>query len=431
LIDWCMPFLVLAIIIVDARAWLSHTWATPAWSSLEADPAQYLDAWSLLSAGQTDADLSSVVLLLQLFRLIEYLEKLPWGLGVTLQSILDMWFAPRAVLYLGILFLLMAAQALAYNLVFSLTSLSLNTVTQTFFSLFRSGLHSLDFDFAGSDARSLTTLLSLLWPIMFLAFVSGYIAVLGDAFHEVSMVAQAKWSLGIVSTLREALLWKENSLVRRINQVLFQKGGKLSTTTRYCCSLCSGVKSTPPQKTTKQQQLYGTSGSSVSDATSPGPLRMALHRLMYALGKALSCLFNTRLNVGDLTRGFKKNSSSWVFLALPALSLSFSFALFSWVAVWSDKMLYFMSKKSAPSAASDPPSTSSTTASVGPPAVVPSNSLPRHADVLSTLPTTASELRSAEEVVKTQKAWEGVWELESYLLQAKYMLGKREGYKKF
>jgi hypothetical protein len=94
-------------------------------------------------------------------------------------------------------------------------------------------------------------------------------------------------------------------------------------------------------------------------------------------------------------------------------------------------MLYFMSKKSAPSAASDPPSTSSTTASVGPPAVVPSNSLPRHADVLSTLPTTASELRSAEEVVKTQKAWEGVWELESYLLQAKYMLGKREGYKKF
>ena len=88
IVDTLIPCLTLAVIGVRAAAWRAHPWLSASWQARDTRPDEYVNAWSLLAAATADADLSAIVLLLAIFRCVEYLEKSPLGIGITLQSIL-------------------------------------------------------------------------------------------------------------------------------------------------------------------------------------------------------------------------------------------------------------------------------------------------------------------------------------------------------
>ncbi len=96
LVDTLIPCLTITIIALRASAWTSHEWLSSGWNPRAAPPEKYHDVWSLLSSVLADTDVSAVVLLLAIFRCVEYLEKSPLGVGITLQSIMNMWLSPRS-----------------------------------------------------------------------------------------------------------------------------------------------------------------------------------------------------------------------------------------------------------------------------------------------------------------------------------------------
>ena len=135
-----------------------------------------------------------------------------------------MWFSPRTLSYLAIMLGLMGAQAIAYQLSFASTSETFVTVPHAFYSLLFSGFYQQPFDYEAVDARPMLTILSLLWPINFLIFASGYIAVLSDVWASVEAAAKKAWRQGVVTQLQDALKWAENPELRNIRQRVSQSG---------------------------------------------------------------------------------------------------------------------------------------------------------------------------------------------------------------
>lgn len=119
---------------------------------------------------------------------------------------------------------LMGAQAIAYQLSFASTSETFVTVPHAFYSLLFSGFYQQPFDYEAVDARPMLTILSLLWPINFLIFASGYIAVLSDVWASVEAAAKKAWRQGVVTQLQDALKWAENPELRNIRQRISQSG---------------------------------------------------------------------------------------------------------------------------------------------------------------------------------------------------------------
>lgn len=150
--------------------------------------------------------------------MIEYLERAPLSIGVTLQSILNMWLSVRTLMYLVVMLGLMGAQAIAYQLTMSSTSENFVSVSQAFFSLFSGGFFQQSFSYSSADARPMITILSLLWPINFLIFVSGYVAVLSDVWQREESEAQRAWRRGVVTQLQDALKWAEDPRIKKIRQ---------------------------------------------------------------------------------------------------------------------------------------------------------------------------------------------------------------------
>jgi hypothetical protein len=101
----------------------------------------------------------------------------------------------------------MAALAVAYRAAFASTSFFFVSLSSSFYSLFAGGFNQAQLPHATADARPIITLFSLLWPILFLVFVSGYVAVLSEEWARVNKAAAGTWSAGVISNLQEALVW--------------------------------------------------------------------------------------------------------------------------------------------------------------------------------------------------------------------------------
>lgn len=207
-IDAIVPILILAILLTRIAAWVRFD-LSPSWSPSQVGSNRFIDSWSLLGSVQVDTDLSAVVLLLAIFRMIEYLERAPLQIGVTLQSIINTWLDSRTLIYLIIMLALTGTLAIAYNVAFSLSSSAFVTVPQSFYSLFTVGFFNQPFSFTTPDARPVITLFQLLWPVTFLVFINGYIAVISDVYKEHETKAKSEWRKAVVSQLQEALRWGE------------------------------------------------------------------------------------------------------------------------------------------------------------------------------------------------------------------------------
>ena len=226
-IDYAIP--ALTIIIVAARAWqVNRTqWLTPDWSPIRAPSGTYLDTWTLAGVAYLDDDLSAAILMLGIFRIVEYLESTPMNVGITLQSILNMWFSSRTLIYLFIMLGFMGAQAVVYQLTFGTSSETFVTIPQAFFSLLSSGFFQQQFDYDAVDARPMLTILAVLWPINFLIFASGYVAVLSDVWASVEAAAQKAWRQDVVTRLQDALQWAENPELKDMRHRISTYG--------FCC----------------------------------------------------------------------------------------------------------------------------------------------------------------------------------------------------
>jgi len=220
-IDIIIPILV--AIIIGVRAYSYAVFGlSPVWSPLNAvRPGEAFDAWSLLGFTQLDTDLSAVVLLLAILRSIEYLERAPLQVGITLQSIFNSWLHVRTLLYLALLLVLTGAISIPYRAAMSSAGPAFVSFSQSFYSLYLVGFFNTPYYFTTTDSRPITVVLWLLWPITFVVFVNGFIAVLSDVYREVEAKAKRQWRSGVVSQLQDALRWGEQATTKALRRRLW------------------------------------------------------------------------------------------------------------------------------------------------------------------------------------------------------------------
>lgn len=77
MIDVAIPILALSIIFVRSAKVAATPWLTDNWRPQQTSHSFYIDAWGLAHVTYLDDDISAAVLMLAVFRIIEYLERFP------------------------------------------------------------------------------------------------------------------------------------------------------------------------------------------------------------------------------------------------------------------------------------------------------------------------------------------------------------------
>lgn len=248
-VDGLVAILCIAIIITRIVSWVQWDLSST-WNPSMVHRSEYIDAWSLLRNFQMESDFSAVLLLFAISRMIEYLERAPLNIGITLRSIINTWLHRRTLLYLVVMLALTGTFAISYFVAFGPSGSGYSSISQTFFALYTVGFFQSAFSFKGSDARPVLTLFQLLWPVTFVVFINGFIAVIADVYTEQEKRAKKQWASGVIGQLQEALQLGEEPRVKnfRRNMTKFFTCGKrlrlqvfydlflrIRRLVRYCC----------------------------------------------------------------------------------------------------------------------------------------------------------------------------------------------------